>query len=74
MSLKKPQPDALAAPQNDVRASCAICGADCSAMRINHVTLCDGHFDKWLEMPRDRSIGGQVAMAQFIDSTKSEAA
>ncbi len=63
---KKPE----AAP---VQARCAVCGADCIDMQVNHATLCDAHFDGWLQWPRNPLEGGLVAMAAFVSDAKAKA-
>ncbi len=70
MSLKKPLPEPIAIPPP--MGTCAVCGAECVDMRINQVTLCDEHFHEWLKLPRNRDVGGQVAMAAYIADAKGK--
>lgn len=69
MSLKRPPRKAVEVDQD--QAACNVCGAPCIDMRINQATLCDVHFDAWLKLPRNRDVGGQVAMAAFIADAKA---
>lgn len=52
-------------------AKCAACGAACCDLKVNHVTLCDSHFDSWLKEPRNLSEGGPSAMARFVELAKA---
>ncbi len=63
----------LQKPKAEV-AHCAICGIECCPLEINWVTLCEPHFDAWLKLPRDPSVGGPAAMASFVAKSKRGAA
>ena len=55
----------------DKTQRCGICGVPCCALAVNNTFLCDGHFDAWLALPRDLTIGGHVAMADFVVRAKA---